>query len=894
MAMSNLGTFFSTVEGQNLARQKMLQDEIRANSKDPIVQGLVDGVNIKNHFIANQDARADMEYARKLREQIMRGIPNQGGYGGNPYSGQVNTIPDSPYPVTQNTMGSNPLGVPNGQVFFQGLQYGEQKTPQGVVPFEEALGIDTTGVPKINTDMTGGIGANAQGMYGMPTSNAWGQAIQNTENAADNIYKQVYGLPQANQNVKIQNNQVMGNVTPEAKAAIPTQASTNQSPTMQRVAQNVLDKRNSLLNPNQPAVDNPQAQATGGVNTSPDVINMPNTLSQYLGTRQVQPQQSRDMSELYNIQKWMEADRAQGVTNPLVSMMRYNEFMKPMEEQSRQDELRRAFVTLQNADPKSKEYNEALALIQYYKQDPYMVENQQMKRAKFGWENEDRKWKLAGADLDLEGKRLRNSNLSFRLKAAQALGIDPSKAGLQIDEDGFIVGVNPFGSTKGKGKKTSPFGVNQRKQLLDTSAALGEIGKEIKDAEQKLKNPNLTDEEKKEISKKLDDKKSGAKARFKEAQGKYIEHLTPYLYTERFGGNGYDGLADLYLFMKMNDKSGLDSMDLSDSIARAARGLVTNGKASVNDIQKEILDRANMRMDIAQFDSRGNDDYGNFFLYEGVDPSNEQLNSIASPYERLGQVKRLRDQGETFARNDKKYGMYNNNLKGYENVYGYSPTDDPLAPQGNLEILGNKVGDQFIAPKGALPSINRTSVRDPIQRVRSGGWGASLKKKEAEVNNSQSDFGKALGYGNPFVNNMRELIGWYPFRWNDGTNCMRAISTALEGTPYGMSANGGKPLYNVDQAVAIARQLGQLRDPSTYTPRAGDIVVTNYSATTGHVGMVTENGGVIQNGGSGDEVELNITDKYGRRNGSVYETDTPVDQLHDDIAYYISTSDYLT
>jgi len=45
---------------------------------------------------------------------------------------------------------------------------------------------------------------------------------------------------------------------------------------------------------------------------------------------------------------------------------------------------------------------------------------------------------------------------------------------------------------------------------------------------------------------------------------------------------------------------------------------------------------------------------------------------------------------------------------------------------------------------------------------------------------------------------MRALQGWYPFRWNDGTNCMRAISTALEGTPYGMDANGGKPLYNVD------------------------------------------------------------------------------------------------
>jgi len=119
---------------------------------------------------------------------------------------------------------------------------------------------------------------------------------------------------------------------------------------------------------------------------------------------------------------------------------------------------------------------------------------------------------------------------------------------------------------------------------------------------------------------------------------------------------------------------------------------------------------------------------------------------------------------------------------------------------------------------------------------------------------------------------MRALIGWFPFRANDGTNCVRAVSTALYGTPYGVQADG-KPLYNVDQVVAIAKQRGELRDPATYTPQAGDIAVTNWG---GHVGMVTENGGVIQNGGSGEEVPLNVTTADGRRNGSVYEVDTPV------------------
>jgi hypothetical protein len=58
--------------------------------------------------------------------------------------------------------------------------------------------------------------------------------------------------------MKIQNNQVMGTVSPEMKNTLMSQkASPNQSPLMQRRAQQMIDQRNSLLNPNLPSFENP-------------------------------------------------------------------------------------------------------------------------------------------------------------------------------------------------------------------------------------------------------------------------------------------------------------------------------------------------------------------------------------------------------------------------------------------------------------------------------------------------------------------------------------------------------------------------------------------------------------------------------------------------------------
>ena len=114
--------------------------------------------------------------------------------------------------------------------------------------------------------------------------------------------------------------------------------------------------------------------------------------------------------------------------------------------------------------------------------------------------------------------------------------------------------------------------------------------------------------------------------------------------------------------------------------------------------------------------------------------------------------------------------MYDRNLSDYSPTYGYgynqNAPEDPLAPQGNLEILGNKVteGDEtkFVAPRGALPSINKQSVTNPIQRVRGGGWGARLGKADPTyIDDSTVDWDDLLGqaentpYGNLVAQNMR-------------------------------------------------------------------------------------------------------------------------------------------
>lgn len=107
----------------------------------------------------------------------------------------------------------------------------------------------------------------------------------------------------------------------------------------------------------------------------------------------------------------------------------------------------------------------------------------------------------------------------------------------------------------------------------------------------------------------------------------------------------------------------------------------------------------------------------------------------------------------------------------------------------------------------------------------------------------------------------------------EGTSCMATMGFGpLKNSPY-------KGCYNVDDAVAIARENNQLIDGNSgYKPQAGDLAVVNGG---NHVVMVTENGGTIQNGKSG---------RNGK--GGVWESEQSPAQMFGKVDYYIRTSDY--
>jgi len=167
--------------------------------------------------------------------------------------------------------------------------------------------------------------------------------------------------------------------------------------------------------------------------------------------------------------------------------------------------------------------------------------------------------------------------------------------------------------------------------------------------------------------------------------------------------------------------------------------------------------------------------------------------------------------------------------------------------------------------------------RNTTDEVGTGGSG----KAAADLDSIKSDvakIAKTTEYGKQAVDNMRNLQGKIAFYAADGTNCMRTIGMALEGTPF-------EGLINVDNAYAVAKKEGLDRDTS-YSPKAGDIILVGGYDVNGnwdprmHAAMVTEKGGVIQNGKS--------------HNG-VWESDlSPQEMFGDSITGYIATGQLYT
>lgn len=111
-------------------------------------------------------------------------------------------------------------------------------------------------------------------------------------------------------------------------------------------------------NPYQPSISSSNlARGIGGQNVSA------NDLSRYLGNE-------------YNRAAWIQQDMANnGVTNPLISMLRYDTKVAPLINAAKEEELRNAFFTLNNPNASEQDRMNAMALIEFRKGDPFLEEN---------------------------------------------------------------------------------------------------------------------------------------------------------------------------------------------------------------------------------------------------------------------------------------------------------------------------------------------------------------------------------------------------------------------------------------------------------------------------------------------------------------------------------------
>ena len=173
---------------------------------------------------------------------------------------------------------------------------------------------------------------------------------------------------------------------------------------------------------------------------------------------------------------------------------------------------------------------------------------------------------------------------------------------------------------------------------------------------------------------------------------------------------------------------------------------------------------------------------------------------------------------------------------------------------------------------GSLDKIKSFNVGNSLDSTFTGlkGTGADSEQKTLTkgIAKDVSKIATTTNNGKIAVDKMRALQGKISYYAQDGTNCMRTIGMALEGTPF-------EGVIDVDVARAIAEKEGLWRD-SSYKAQAGDIAIVNDGW---HATMVTENGGTIQNGES--------------HNG-VWESSQSPEDMFGGVTGYIATSSYFT
>lgn len=150
-----------------------------------------------------------------------------------------------------------------------------------------------------------------------------------------------------------------------------------------------------------------------------------------------------------------------------------------------------------------------------------------------------------------------------------------------------------------------------------------------------------------------------------------------------------------------------------------------------------------------------------------------------------------------------------------------------------------------------------------------GGGGSDGSNSGGGGRPISSDYANIHAKGDSLEERMKSLQGQLGYYASDGTNCVRTIGIALEGTDYG-------GLINTDQLQAVAAQRGEIVTDGSLRP--GDIVIAvdANDSSFGHAMVAKQNAdgsiGTIQNGQSAN---------------GIYESNVPPTQMFSNKQYVI-------
>lgn len=293
-------------------------------------------------------------------------------------------------------------------------KYGNSNPQQG------AIGVDASGVYGVNSTPAQppvGIGADASGMYGV---NGTPQQSKYTFNESDYIpsegngyhlgdYKQteMYGNPTDFQRQMASNaiGYNLGSFEPRQQTWFPKDGNgTNPDNSMNITSQKIGQNYNGRIDGQVGGLNIPQSPQQNGFGSA--INNAENPLNSFTGgsvSNFLNPVASGDSAQVaggatnlsadnpfarsskylgadYDKMAYVKSALDNGVKNPLVAMAMYDQMIAPLREAAKEDELRNAFFVLQNPNSSEQDKMNAVSLIQYYKKDPYMEENQQIRR----------------------------------------------------------------------------------------------------------------------------------------------------------------------------------------------------------------------------------------------------------------------------------------------------------------------------------------------------------------------------------------------------------------------------------------------------------------------------------------------------------------------------------